>query len=156
MLYNYIVDDCHLEHKSKALILAISLAMIGSVGLLLQMLVLEIMHHKAYQAMLMKMTMNGSKWCGSIRACHWDLWWVFGLFYSNHILIFLLWPLILVARINLTWSFHYSKTPKNKYLDRNVSLTHLCWKIFIWANINWIICICKNGLMDSLFYNEPN
>ena len=61
MLYNYIVDDCHLEHKSKALILAISLAMMGSVGLLLQMLVLEIMHNKAkYRAMLMKM-MNGSK-----------------------------------------------------------------------------------------------
>ena len=60
MLYNYIVDDCHLEHKSKALILAISLAMMGS-GLLFQMLVLEIMHNKAkYRAMLMKM-MNGSK-----------------------------------------------------------------------------------------------
>ena len=52
------------------------------------------------------------------------------------------------ASIKFAWSFFFNK--------KTVSYACCCWKIFIWANINWIICIYKNGLMDSLFYNEPN
>ena len=62
LIYNDIVDDFHLEHKSIVLIQAVSIhCQCGA----LTMPVQDIKHHKAkYQAMLMKkkmmMMMNGS------------------------------------------------------------------------------------------------